>query len=586
MKPIYTLFLLALSLSAAHAQTGRCPMVGIGMERLPDMNIAREGHTPVFVGGELTAIGGHTAGFIPTSTAEYLKDGEWHLMEMVYTHDNGTVLHMNDGRVLIAGGHAEPLGIGQTFTAEYYMPCEHRFEGFGCMEVKRALASAVEMEEGEVLIGGNWYAADAMEMFDGKHTFRKLKDATAHRGRTHLLRCAADDAIAFGEALKDGRPVPCDTIDRLRGEPFTEPLLQEWCFINHNAAPTPLGSSTHERYTYIYLAKRFDNGRYGLFRVCGTRFEPLPTDTPIPTASRWGQIEYGGSVAVDTIARRAYVLGGGKSDRRYYVLAADYSHDPALLTLYYTEPVDTLFGSTIPLIDDGGNIIIVGGMDHNNFRPTNRVVRLMVGQHAGRSAHSSAAKGAGLRLWQVAIGLAVLAIVLPIVLSSRCKRRPATVMEGNVQKAADANVPTGLQLDEDAEENEEKPDIEKEEDGMPPPTERRTESIAELSERIDRTMREQKLYLDPHLKSSTFVRIIGSNRNYVYQAINVEMGMSFSEYVNRLRVDHAEQLIHEHPDWPIADIAIRSGFASNVSFYRNYKIFKGQPPSKDKKAKS
>ena len=41
------------------------------VERLPDLNTPRNGHFLAYVGGELTVIGGHTTGFIPTATAEY-----------------------------------------------------------------------------------------------------------------------------------------------------------------------------------------------------------------------------------------------------------------------------------------------------------------------------------------------------------------------------------------------------------------------------------------------------------------------------------------------------------------------------------
>jgi hypothetical protein len=47
------------------------------VERLPDLNIPRAGHQLFYVGGEVTVAGGHTNGFVPTPTAEYLKDGEW-----------------------------------------------------------------------------------------------------------------------------------------------------------------------------------------------------------------------------------------------------------------------------------------------------------------------------------------------------------------------------------------------------------------------------------------------------------------------------------------------------------------------------
>ena len=99
-----------------------------------------------------------------------------------------------------------------------------------------------------------------------------------------------------------------------------------------------------------------------------------------------------------------------------------------------------------------------------------------------------------------------------------------------------------------------------------------------LRERIEVLMNEQQLYLQPQLKLTDVVTALGSNRNYVYQAINVEMGKSFSEYVNCLRIEHAKKLIRSHPDLSFAEVASQSGFASQISFYRNFRHFVGSTP--------
>lgn len=102
-----------------------------------------------------------------------------------------------------------------------------------------------------------------------------------------------------------------------------------------------------------------------------------------------------------------------------------------------------------------------------------------------------------------------------------------------------------------------------------------------LRERIEKVMVSEQLFLNPELKLVDLVKLLNTNRNYVYKAMNVDMKMSFSEYVNRLRVDYAEQLIASHPELTLQEVAIRSGFASTPSFYRNFKAFKGHSP-KDK----
>ncbi len=101
---------------------------------------------------------------------------------------------------------------------------------------------------------------------------------------------------------------------------------------------------------------------------------------------------------------------------------------------------------------------------------------------------------------------------------------------------------------------------------------------SELRERIEQVMITEKLYLQPNLKLHDLVRYVQSNRNYVYNAINKEMGVSFNEYVNRLRIEHAIRLMQQHADMPLAEVAEKSGFTSIASFYRNFKQFTGKSP--------
>ena len=151
------LILLPFSLQANSAE-GKCPLVKIVPERLADLNIPRSGHSAFVVNGEVTVVGGHTSGFVLTPTAEYLKDGKWQLLNTVYVHDGGFSVVLRSGKVLIAGGFKDNLGIGQSFEVEMYDPTTHSFNGFGCLDQKRASATAIELDSAKVLITGNWYA--------------------------------------------------------------------------------------------------------------------------------------------------------------------------------------------------------------------------------------------------------------------------------------------------------------------------------------------------------------------------------------------------------------------------------------------
>lgn len=102
---------------------------------------------------------------------------------------------------------------------------------------------------------------------------------------------------------------------------------------------------------------------------------------------------------------------------------------------------------------------------------------------------------------------------------------------------------------------------------------------SELLERIIKLVNDEKLFLYPNLKVSDLAKQINSNRNYIYHAINVEMGTSFSDYINGLRVDYAARLLEANPDLSINEVIIKSGFTSISAFYRNFKKFKGITPT-------
>ena len=175
-----------------------CPVVKIQPEQMPSLNTPRSGHHTLCVNGEITVFGGHTSGFVPTRTAEYFKDGAWHQMDMVYTHDAGSALILKSGKVLLSGGFERGLGIGQSHEVEMYDPKTHTFDGFGCLDTKRASHTQVELDHGKVVIAGNWYHEDAIEIYDGDITFTNVKKVSQQRTLTNVFRIAPDDVIIFG----------------------------------------------------------------------------------------------------------------------------------------------------------------------------------------------------------------------------------------------------------------------------------------------------------------------------------------------------------------------------------------------------
>ncbi len=88
----------------------------------------------------------------------------------------------------------------------------------------------------------------------------------------------------------------------------------------------------------------------------------------------------------------------------------------------------------------------------------------------------------------------------------------------------------------------------------------------------------EKIYLNPNLKLSDIAKAIGTNRTYVSAFFNKEVGCTFYDYVNRLRIDYACNLLVSSKE-NLSQIAEKSGFNSSQSFIRVFNKIKGISPT-------
>ena len=554
--------LLSIVLPVVAQQQDACPVIKLEAERLPDLNIPRAGHALFYANGELTVAGGHTDGFVPTPTAEYYEDGEWHTIQMTYTHDFGLSIVLKSGKVLLAGGCEQPTGIGQTYTAELYDPQTHTFRGFGNMCQKRVWASALELDSGQVVIAGNWYHKDGIELFhedqsdrgdfNGKRSFTYIKDVTAERCTPYIFRMADGDALILGNIGIKGDTVHSTFADRLKGDTVHIPLFESWQPLrigSHNNAISLIGNEAEGDFTYL-MAVQDSTGQVAIARVCGTDFTLLPTACPIPMTYQGDSIEYGTNIIVDRKAHHAYLLGASTNihvspeKARLYVLCIDYdqtsANGGAPLTLCFTDPLQVV-PDVMPLLTPEGNLVIAGGFtEGSNFTPSNAVWLLRLG------GEPEVASGKGFWIW-ILLGVVVVAAIL---LALRWRRQKPT-----------SATPDLIATPETSEED-----------------------VSQLMQRINDVMESQKLYKNCELKLSDLANAVGSNRRAVSDCINSQAGCSFNQYVNTFRTEHAKRIIRQYPDRKLSDIYVESGFANETSFFRTFKALTGMTPKewKDK----
>ena len=538
-----------------NSQSTACPMVEINAEQLANLTTPRSGHCAFRIGQEIVLVGGHTLGFIPTKTAEYYDDDEWHQLETVYDHDGGFGLQMKSGKVLLAGGFETHLGIGQTYVAEMYDPQTRTFEGFGCLDKKRALASAIELDSNKVYITGNRYGEDEIECFDGECTFSFVKEVTNERYMPFIFKIAPDDAIIFSGRNCHGKELDSIIVDRLKGESFSIPLLDIWRPLlfeqTYRSEEFFIGDEAKGIYAYL-LPVKDKNGRIAIIKVQGLDFSLLPTSCPIPTETNWGTIEYITPILIDQQTQRGYMVGRDK-DRRCFVLCIEYAkakdNTSAPLTLYYTPPIPEA-GNGRVILTAGGDLMLTGGISGSNFTPFSTVFLFRF------VTKEAASKGLGW-LWAVLLLVVLLALALLAFLYFR-RRLPK---------------PQPLPIEEPAQ-----APVRENAKGLRLPTD--TDEV--LIQRICKLLEQERLYLNCELKVADIADRLGTNKRYISDCINTQKGITFIQLVNKYRIEYAKRLLKDNPEIKITEVYIKSGFANETSFFRVFKAHTGLTPSQYK----
>ena len=549
------LFLLPPVASGASADTipSGCPIVKVEVEQLPDLNIARAGHQVFCVNGEYVVAGGHTDGFVPTPTAEYFKDGKWHVMQMTYSHDVGFSARLKSGKVLIAGGCEQPSGIGQTFNAELYDPETHSFRGFGILQRKRTWASALELDSGEVVIAVNWYHNDGIEMFyeaqsaKGDHQYRQsftyIRDVATQRSSPIIIRIAKDDALIFGPAGIRGDTVRTAYAYRLKGDSVHIPLFETWLPISAGCRQIDasfIGDEAKGDFTYLVPVKD-STGQVAIARFSGTEASLLPTVCAIPMTNKGDSIIYC-NITADRQSGRAYLFGLSKhfqtqQDNTYnYILCIDYAHASdkgAPMKLYYTDPLE-MMPDFSPILTPEGHLLIAGGLRNgSNFTPAKNVYLLHVGQPKTVEARSAGR-------WRIWAGLALAGLcIVGIIMMLRRRKSCDTAMECAPVSDEPAN---------------------------------------ELMSLINELMDKEKPYLNSELKVSDIADAFHLHRNDISACINSQMGCTFAQYINRYRIEYAKELMRRQPDKKISSIWMESGFGSEQTFFKTFRSATGLSP--------
>lgn len=499
------------------------PFTPMEVERLPDLNIPREAHGVALAGGEFTVFGGHTTGFVSTPTAEYYRRGKWHTVNMLYPHDAGFCTLLSSGDVLLGGGYSEAFGIGQTWGVEVYHPATHSFSYLPILDHKRTHATALEMSDGSILVSGNWYSPDALERYTSGGLFEQVKAVTSPRDLPFVLQVSPDDAYVFGWADNYGNPLPDGWVDRLNGDPFQEPLLQEWSTENLHLPNPPEQYRTGE---FSYLIPVWKDGELAILQLKEGLFSLLETALPLPQESPWGAIEWASGLQVEPESATAWKQGWD-ADGRLYLLRISYGETPAGVEVFYSAPLEDLPHKARCLALPGGRYLMTGGAVNDAYNTRGTVLL----------CYTQPRKAVAGWNWRVMLAiLAALLLLLPLWFFGRKKR------SGVAPKPARTVAP-------------------------------------DLQTRIVELMEKECLYRKKDLHISDLATQLNTNSTYISACLNGQIKMSFPRFVNGYRIRYAQELMRKDPSRPLSEISEEAGFSNESSFFRAFKAETGQTPT-------
>lgn len=349
------------------------------VETLTSMGTVRANPALFYTGDELVAAGGLTADWgIVTTSAEYCKDGAWHSMTMKAGHDFPFMAKCSDGKWLIGGGCASGYGLGQSKNVDLYDPSTHSFSVFPQLSTARSYSSALVLDNGDVVVSGNWDNTDGIEAYTPENeSFSHIKSVSTTRYYPYILATASNNAIVTG---------PDGTVDCYKGEAYVPDLFQEW-------KPVQLGncfcfddfriSEGADNYSYLIALKK-SSGKMAIGLVKNGDFSLLPTDFDVPARYNSHNIFYAGPIIADRSAQTAYMFGSNALDSvsnvTCYIVKIEYaaalSGGKAKISLYYSDPFATFpyngYNSGIVLMPDG-RLLVAGGLLDAELSTTNAV---------------------------------------------------------------------------------------------------------------------------------------------------------------------------------------------------------------------
>lgn len=106
-----------------------------------------------------------------------------------------------------------------------------------------------------------------------------------------------------------------------------------------------------------------------------------------------------------------------------------------------------------------------------------------------------------------------------------------------------------------------------------------------IIERLKQFLENEKRFLDSSLTLEKVAKSLELSQGHLSKIINTELGISFKDYLNTLRVEEAKSYLvdDEFSNYTLVAIGLEAGFNSKSAFNASFKKITGETPSQFKK---
>ena len=106
------------------------------------------------------------------------------------------------------------------------------------------------------------------------------------------------------------------------------------------------------------------------------------------------------------------------------------------------------------------------------------------------------------------------------------------------------------------------------------------DTVAQIRGRLMELVEREEVYADPDMSLTRLAAALEISPTYLSQVVNRAFGLNFRDYINSLRVQHAQSLLRDpaRADEPVIQIGLSVGFNSPSVFYSAFRKFTGMTP--------